>query len=581
MIKIPKNKSLKTSLILMLFMLITSLITVSLFTLYLNASNSIKQTLTVTGIDNAERIASAIDPDVYQSFLDHPEVNDSYKQIQIQLNDFREKIGARYVYTLALNDDTIQVMIEGAPSIAEASPIGEEESISHEIVSPVLLGKTSSTKIVEDPKYGEMMSVFAPIKDDDGQVMGILAIDIDANAVKSVTRDVISQSFPIIISIFILLNIIILIIVYYFLGRKLNPLTNLTKVSNAVAMGDLVVAKTLIQNNRINSSDEIGQLYKSFTGMTVSLSDMIIKIHEVSSTLNQQSTNLNIISDEVNEGTSQVSITMDEMASGAESQANLASNLSEDINELTDIIMATNKQGHEIKQSTDVVLNNTQMGIQLLNSFIVKMEEIHSIVSQSVIEVQTLESQNSEVETLVTLIRSISEQTNLLALNAAIEAARAGEHGRGFAVVASEVRKLSEQVSDSVNGITSIVSNIHNSSDNMVKVLNVGLELVDEGRVNILKTEDAFQDISQVISNMYELVNSMATHLVLMSNKEGQFKVSFEEVATISEENAAGIEEVSASAQQISASSDVMKHLVSDLSDASQKLKEMISTYKV
>ncbi len=341
------------------------------------------------------------------------------------------------------------------------------------------------------------------------------------------------------------------------------------------------MAKTLIQNNRINSSDEIGQLYKSFTGMTVSLSDMIIKIHEVSSTLYQQSTNLNIISDEVNEGTSQVSITMDEMASGAESQANLASNLSEDINELTDIIMATNKQGLEIKQSTDVVLNNTQMGIQLLNSFIVKMEEIHSIVSQSVIEVQTLESQNSEVETLVTLIRSISEQTNLLALNAAIEAARAGEHGRGFAVVASEVRKLSEQVSDSVNGITSIVSNIHNSSDNMVKVLNVGLELVDEGRVNILKTEDAFQDISQVISNMYELVNSMATHLVLMSNKEGQFKVSFEEVATISEENAAGIEEVSASAQQISASSDVMKHLVSDLSDASQKLKEMISTYKV
>lgn len=78
------------------------------------------------------------------------------------------------------------------------------------------------------------------------------------------------------------------------------------------------------------------------------------------------------------------------------------------------------------------------------------------------------------------------------------------------------------------------------------------LELVDEGRVNILKTEDAFQDISQVISNMYELVNSMATHLVLMSNKEGQFKVSFEEVATISEENAAGIAEVSASARQIS-----------------------------
>lgn len=48
---LTKTKSLKTSLILLLFMLITSLIIVSLSTLYINSTNSIKQTISVTGIE--------------------------------------------------------------------------------------------------------------------------------------------------------------------------------------------------------------------------------------------------------------------------------------------------------------------------------------------------------------------------------------------------------------------------------------------------------------------------------------------------------------------------------------------------
>ncbi|MFJ7830879.1 methyl-accepting chemotaxis protein [Peribacillus sp. NPDC097284] len=581
MINIFQGKSIKTSLIKLLFVLIACLLLFNLATLYYDSSQSVEQTFKETGIKDATRVASNIDPVLYQKFLDEPKVNDTYNQIKNQLNDFRIKSGVLYVYTYAVEDNKVKMMINGLDS-GEGSPIGEIiETITYEELSPVLMGETLSTDIIKDEKYGNYMSSFAPIKDKDGKVIGILGVDTEAETIKSIKNGVLSSLLPIVIAISIIFTVLILGIVYYYLGKKLNPLKRLSDIANAITKGQLEEASTLTRENRIQSTDEIGLLYTSFEKMTETLSGMIQKMHGLSSSLHEQSSKLNNSSNEVNEGTTQVSVTMDEMAVGAESQANLASTLSVDMREFSEIIAATNKQGQEITQSTEVVINDSQTGMKLMSSSIEKMQEIYNIVSESVNQVKTLESQNKEVTTLVTLISNIADQTNLLALNAAIEAARAGEQGKGFAVVADEVRKLAEQVSDSVNGISTIVSNVKNNSKNMVEILTSGLEKVDEGRGNLHKTGETFDDISTELSTMNVLVHSMVKQLILLTNKEEKMKGSIEEVAAISEENAAGIEEVSASAQEINAMTGEMKQLVSNLAVASEDLEEMSNQYSV
>ena len=581
MLNFTKGKSIKTSLIRLLFALIACLLVFNLATLYYDSSKSIEQTFKEMGIQDALRITSTIDPNLYQDFIEDPQMNDSYIQIQNQLNDFRMKTGALYVYTYAIKNNQVQILIDGLPP-EESSTIGEiTTSISVTDLLPVLSGETVSTDIIKDKKYGNFMSSFAPIKDKEGKVIGILGVDTEAETIKSIKNGVLSSFLPMVIAISIIFTLLILGMVYYYLGKKLDPLKRLTDIANAITKGNLGEASNLTREHRTQSTDEIGLLYSSFEKMTETLSEMIKKMHGLSSSLHEQSSKLNNSSSEVNEGTAQVSVTMDEMANGVESQANLASALSMDMREFSENIAETNKKGQEITQSTDVVINDSQTGMQLMSLSIENMQEIFNIVSESVNQVKTLETQSNEVTTLVTLISNIADQTNLLALNAAIEAARAGEQGKGFAVVADEVRKLAEQVSDSVNGISTIVGNVKSNSKNMVEILTSGLEKVDEGRENLLKTGETFNDISTELSTMNVLVHSMAKQQILLANREETMKESIEEVAAISEENAAGIEEVSASAQQINAMTGEMKQLVSNLAAASEELEKMSKTYTV
>jgi hypothetical protein len=64
-----------------------------------------------------------------------------------------------------------------------------------------------------------------------------------------------------------------------------------------------------------------------------------------------------------------------------------------------------------------------------------------------------LGEQADEMTAILETTKEISERIEILSLNAALEGIHAGQQGRGFTVVASEMRKLGEQVTESVTHI--------------------------------------------------------------------------------------------------------------------------------
>jgi methyl-accepting chemotaxis protein len=568
------KKSLRKSLTSLNILLIAGMFLISSGFMYLVSKESIDSTLSQNNIHHAQRIADEIDADKYKNFLANPSKNETYGEFREQLNDYREKIGALYVYTLQTNEQNVAIIVDGMGSNEEAVDIGEPTTATtFEDVAPVLDGDVTSTDIVKDPEYGDYMSAFAPIKDKDGQVVGILGVDMDAEQAGAITNHVLVNSMPLILGIFTLVLVGILTIIYVYLGKRLKPLTELREVAVSISEGKLTHANNLLVGAKNKNQDEIHELFVSMRKMHDSLEEITQSMKNVSLKVDKQSERLSGASAELSQGSLQVSSTMQEMAAGSESQATLSSDFAENMQEFTELILTTKNQGKNVFESTTTVQENASNGTKLMSDSIDKMESIYHVVVESVQKVKTLESQTSEVTSLVTLISQIAEQTNLLALNAAIEAARAGEHGKGFAVVADEVRKLAENVSNSVKSIHDIVDNVNDNSKEMAKTLGQGLIEVEQGREDLKNTGIAFGEISSTITSINDLVASMSGQLDRVVNKQEKMKESIEEIAAISEENAAGIEQVSASSQQMSGGAEEMNNLVEELVNMSTELR--------
>lgn len=574
-----RQRSLKKSILGVLISVIVILLISNVTIMYNNSKASIIGTFQKQGEIDAERIASEINVEDYEKFLENPTDNALYRDLVEQLNTVRKHTGSLFVYTLAEENGKLKMMIDG---VDKPEPIGSiVAGAKSKDLEPAFKGKLQSSDIIKDKKFGEYISSYAPIKNENGKVIGVLGIDVDANLIKDSQKQVVREKLPTFIIMTVVLSIILLTAVYLYLRKKMNPLDYLMKVTQSITNGDLVEAKRMINEKEIEANNEIGSLYNSIKNMTETMELLLGKMRASSLSLSKKGDHLRVSSHEVNESAQLVSVTMEEMATAAETEAHLAAKLNADMIEFTNLYQQTTLQGSAIVEATDQLLQEATSGTQLMNDSKDQMEEIYQIITNSVEQVKVLSEENKKISSLVSLISSIADQTNLLSLNASIEAARAGEHGKGFAVVAGEVGKLSKDVSHSVDDINSIVTQVVSNSIKMVEILELGLKKVSNGRTNLIQTGDTFNTISSSLALMNELAIDMRDQLTLVTKKEAVINEAIEEISAISEENAASVEEVSASGQEITASLQSLNHLVQDLTDTSQELNEISGEFRV
>ncbi len=359
-------------------------------------------------------------------------------------------------------------------------------------------------------------------------------------------------------------------------SRISHPLIKVKERLQSIASGDLTTEAV-----QLHTKDEIGQLAKAAQQMQINLRTMMNKLTIASLELSRQSDELKQSAHEVKEGGEQIASTMVDLSIGTESQANHASELTEQTNQFIKRIEQTQHDGEQIADASTNVLTMTNKGETLMGESINQMATIHQIVESAVESVKLLDKQSNEISSLVYVIKDIAEQTNLLALNAAIEAARAGEHGKGFAVVAAEVRKLAEQVSSSIGNITDIVNTIQSESKAVVYSLEKGYSAVNVGSQKIETTGETFKEINQAVSQMTESVKNISKNIRDITNQSHQMNQFIQEVSAISEESAAGVEEVTASTQQVSASMEGVSKSSDQLSQLADQLTEQVKQFRV
>ncbi|MEF2292382.1 methyl-accepting chemotaxis protein [Virgibacillus dokdonensis] len=355
-----------------------------------------------------------------------------------------------------------------------------------------------------------------------------------------------------------------------------NPIKKVMNRMKLIANGDL--SEELLQ---IKTRDEVGQLVEAANEMTLNTRELLNQINVVSETVTSQSEELTQAANEVKAGSDQVAITMQELATGSETQANSASDLALYVSTFSEKVQEVNNNGARVQRYSNEVAGMTAKGSELMTSSTEQMAKIDQIVQGAVAKVGGLDKQSQEISKLVSVIQDIADQTNLLALNAAIEAARAGEHGKGFAIVADEVRKLAEQVSDSVTDITGFVTNIQNESSLVASSLKDGYKEVEQGTNQILTTGETFKEINVFISKMVENINFVSSNLAEIVANSQEMNGAVEEIASISEEAAAGVEQTSASTQQTSSSMEEVAGSSEQLAKLAEELNGLVRRFKL
>src|SRR5690625_2683072 len=162
-------------------------------------------------------------------------------------------------------------------------------------------------------------------------------------------------------TILIVANIISIatgLIIMVLISRRISSHLNKV-VTTAVDMskGDLSIKPI-----EYEGKDEIGKLSHAINTLQLNMRDIIQKVAGASEDVSIRSDQLKLASFEVKEGSEQMVMTMDELATGSETQANQATKLSEQMGEFVNSIQLSQQQGQEIAQSSNSIIHMTEEG---------------------------------------------------------------------------------------------------------------------------------------------------------------------------------------------------------------------------
>ncbi|MDY0409846.1 methyl-accepting chemotaxis protein [Paracerasibacillus soli] len=172
--------------------------------------------------------------------------------------------------------------------------------------------------------------------------------------------------------LFCIACLILLIIVFLLLKNMLKALPSITNRMKLLAAGDLSQ-----EDLQANSNDEIGQLVVSTNQMNQRVRELLNRIRNVSEIVSTHGEELTQSANEVKMGSRQIATTMQELAMGAESQANETNELSDGMGLFSNKVQNANEMGGNITRSSHAVLDLTNKGNEFMQRSTEKMEKVN------------------------------------------------------------------------------------------------------------------------------------------------------------------------------------------------------------
>lgn len=532
-----KQKTRKLSIKLQILIPVSAVIILLCLVLGMSSYEHIHEGLVGMGVEEAEMASTialkVIDGDLVEGIAPGDENSESYQTLLATMRDIQESCGIAFLYTLYTDGKMVFYGVD-TDDTAGQRMIGDVFEVSYEEISDVFGGTSYIQDYIDSTEDGDLVSVYKPITNSSGEIVGVLGCDYDASSVLVRQNTILKQ----VVGIAVVCLVIALIILSLVVGKIMRSLNRVDK-----KIYDLIHSEgDLTQKLDIHTGDEMELIANNVNTLLEFIRKIMLNIAGNSTELGASSQKVVHSLTDAELSISDVSATMQEMSAAMEETNASLNQVKEAIDQMYEAIGSISSNANKGKESSDLTM--TKAG-QIYESAQKERERAKVLARDMAVSVnEKIEKSRAveEIRTLTENILTITEQTNLLSLNASIEAARAGEAGKGFAVVAGEIGKLASDSAEAASRIQAVSDEVVMTVNELSEKAGEMLRFLDETAMNgyekLLETSDNYHSD---VGAMNAMMKEFATESEQIRDKMDYIKDAMTAINAAVEESVKGV----------------------------------------
>lgn len=278
--------------------------------------------------------------------------------------------------------------------------------------------------VVYEDALGTWVTILEPIKDREGNIVALVAADVDASIVPSTKEKFIIQGV-----MFICISVLIATVIQFLIVRNaLAPLRDLREGLRKVGEGDLSIKLE-------ERPDDIGIINAYFNNTIEKFKGIIDKVKQTAEQVSSSSQELSVSTKENSMAVQEIVSSMVGLRAGAQSQETSVPHYLGIVCEMEDKMEEIKNAAEQMAKESEGTEHHSVKGNGVIKQAINQMNIIQNTVQDLSSIIHSLETRSKENRDIVNVITGISNQTNSLVLNASIEASRADASGKDLSLL--------------------------------------------------------------------------------------------------------------------------------------------------
>lgn len=285
-------------------------------------------------------------------------------------------------------------------------------------------------------------------------------------------------------------------------------------------------------------------------------------------------TNLRRINEEICDGVnvlassaSEILASTTQIATGMAETATSVTETTATVEEIKQTALLSAKKSRGVSENAQKSALVAEQGYATVYETMEGINHIKGLMETVAESVVMLSEQTQAIGEIITVVTDLAQQSNLLAVNAAIEASKAGEHGKGFAVVAQEIKSLADQSKQATEQVRKILGDIQKATGKSVLAAEQVSKAVEGGVKQTTESGESIRQLAESISEAAQAAEQIAVSSQQQLAGMEQVAIAMENIKQATQQNVLGTKQAEQAAHT--------------LNEFGQKLKEMVSHFKV